>query len=107
MKIDRVDVIPIRMPLEREFRAATFTIDVRCTLVVRIGTDEGAEGAIFIGDIRGEQAEVAAIIRDEMAPRLMGRDPTRIADCFHAMIGLSGGVHRRPRIMEADRKSVV
>ena len=101
MRIDRVEVTPIRMPLARAFRAATFVIDVRCTLVVRIGTEEGAEGAIFLGDIRGEQAEVVRVIRDDLAPRLMGRDPTRIADCFEAMIGLTGGVHRRPRVMEA------
>ena len=101
MQIDDVSVTPIRVPLERAFHAATFTIDVRCSLVVRIGTDDGAFGEVFIGDIRDHQAEVVAIIRDKIAPRLLGQDPTRLTRCYDAMIGLSGGNHHRVRVMEA------
>lgn len=101
MRIERIEVTPVRMPLSRVFRAATFSIDVRATLVVRVLTDEGATGEIFLGDIRDHQLEVLRIIEAELAPRLSGRDPTRLEDCFAAMIGLTGGVHRRPRVMEA------
>lgn len=101
MKIDRVRVTPVRMPLARVFRAATFAIDVRATLVVRVDADDGVSGEIFLGDIRDHQREVVGIIEQELAPRILGLDPTRLAACWQAMIGLSGGVHRRPRVMEA------
>lgn len=101
MKIDRVSVTPLRVPLARAFRAATFTIDVRATLVVRIDTDDGVSGEIFLGDIRDAQREVVDIIERDLAPRLLGRDPTRLAAAFDAMIALSAGVHSRARVMEA------
>ncbi|NPD18806.1 mandelate racemase/muconate lactonizing enzyme family protein [Alterinioella nitratireducens] len=101
MIIEAVTVTPMRVPLERAFRAATFTIDVRCTLVVRIETDAGAVGEVFIGDIRDHQGEVVKIIRDDIAPRLIGLDATRLGPCYAAMIGLSSGVHHRVRVMEA------
>ena len=101
MKIDRIRVTPLRVPLSRPFRAATFTIDVRATLVVRIDTDEGASGEIFLGDIRDHQAEVVRIIEDDIAPRLVGLDPRRLATCFAAMLPLAAGEHHRARVMEA------
>jgi len=101
VKIERIRVSPLRVPLSRPFRAATFVIDVRATLVVRVDTDEGAFGEIFLGDIRDHQAQVARMIEDEIAPRLVGHDPRRLGPCFAAMLPIAAGEHHRARAMEA------
>src|ERR1700722_15867992 len=86
MKITRIDAFPIRIPLkpERRMISALGVYDTSEYVLVRIATDagiEGAGGATVVprrggGKVWGAHALIGRIF----APRLIGRDPTDIAE---------------------------
>ena len=57
MRIERAEVIPLEVPLARTFYGGTYSMDRRCTLLLRVWTAEGIRGQIYIGDERDQQAE--------------------------------------------------
>jgi len=85
MKITRIETIPVRVPLKKEFairsgRGGAHTVSP--FLLVRIHTDEGISG---VGEASctprwsGEdQVTGAHLIRTYLEPLLMGEDPTQV-----------------------------
>src|SRR5579863_5081059 len=57
----------------------------RCTIITRITTSDGIVGEAYNADTDEEQAEVLQIIRDELAPLLIGRDACNIEGAWEAM----------------------
>jgi len=45
----------------------------RCTVLLRLRTDDGLQGQIYIGDERDQQADLCRILRDDLFPKVMGR----------------------------------
>jgi L-alanine-DL-glutamate epimerase-like enolase superfamily enzyme len=84
MKIDRIEAIPVRVPLKPGWTTKT-AHGVHSTsdyVVIRIGTDAGLVGlgeatvaARWTGETSGTGVSV---IRELLAPALMGRDPLQI-----------------------------
>lgn len=73
MKIDSIETIVVRVPLSVPFSSSVGTRAATTRTVVRIRTDVGLEG---LGEtFRGQ--ETAALIQ-ELAPHLIGTDPTQI-----------------------------
>jgi L-alanine-DL-glutamate epimerase-like enolase superfamily enzyme len=84
--IEDIEVIPLHIPLERLYRGSYYRMRARCTIITRITTSEGLVGEAYNGDTDEEQAEVVRIIRDELAPVLIGRDAHNIEGAWQAML---------------------
>jgi len=76
--IDRIETVALRAPLGRRFSGSAYSMDNRCTIVVRLTTADGVTAETYSGDTDDEQALIIAIIHDELAPAILGksaRDP--------------------------------
>ena len=78
MKITKVEVIPLVRKLEKEFVGGTYRIVNRNTLVTRIHTDQGLIGEAYGGDEDQSQLQIVRLIREHLAPRLVGEDARNI-----------------------------
>lgn len=50
MPIDKVEAIPIEVPLRKVFSGNGYCIDSRCTVITRIHTSEGLVSEVYNGD---------------------------------------------------------
>ena len=71
--IDRIETIALRAPLGRRFSGSAYSMDNRCTIVVRLTTADGVTAETYSGDTDAEQALIVGIIHDELAPAILGR----------------------------------
>lgn len=78
MPIDHAEVIPLVVPLSRTFYGGTYSMNRRCTVLLRLRTSDGLQGQIYIGDERDQQAEVCQILRDDLFPGIIGRQPSDV-----------------------------
>lgn len=85
LKIERIECVPLCMPLPRTFRGSNYFMTHRCTIITRIYTSEGIVGEVYNGDEFETQAEVVRIILDEIQPLLVGKDAFNIEGCWEAM----------------------
>jgi len=94
LTIQRIECIPLCMPLPRTFRGSSYFMTHRCTIITRVYTEEGVVGEIYNGDEFETQAEVVKIILDEIQPRLLGKDAFNIEGCWQAMRAPSNNILR-------------
>jgi L-alanine-DL-glutamate epimerase-like enolase superfamily enzyme len=85
MKITSIEVIPLVRRLENVFTGGTYRIVNRNTLITRVYTDQGIVGEVFGGDEDRTQAEVVALIRNELAPLLAGEDARNVERLWDKM----------------------
>ncbi len=89
MKIQSIETIPVRLPTRRVHQWANLKTPIGVYLLVKLETDDGWTGlgeAPALKDWGGDHmryygetpASVAAVIRDILAPSLVGEDPRRI-----------------------------
>ena len=78
MRIERAEVIPLEVPLTRTFYGGTYSMNRRCTLLLRVWTAEGVRGQIYIGDEREQQAAVCSILREHLFPSVLGRQASEV-----------------------------
>ncbi len=100
MKIERIEVIPIEVPLAQTFWGSKYSMSERATLITRIFTDCGIVGEIYNGDEVHTQHEIAKIITEELQPMLVGEDPLLVERCWEKMQILTFDILR-------DRKLVI
>jgi len=81
MKIERVEVIPVSLPLAKPIRMAGSAVVTAQNVVVRIQTDAGLTGwgecassPTFSGETQGS---IVAAIDGFLAPAILGEDPMR------------------------------
>lgn len=86
MKIERIEVVPIVVPLKETFRGSKYSMSERATLVTRVYTDDGVIGEIYNGDEVHTQHEIARIILEELAPLIVGMDPLLVERVWEAML---------------------
>lgn len=80
-RIQRIETIALRVPLEQLFQGSYYKMRNRCTIITRIQTDDGVTGVAYNADTDEEQAAILAIIENEIAPLVTGIDllsPERI-----------------------------
>jgi L-alanine-DL-glutamate epimerase-like enolase superfamily enzyme len=68
MKIDRIEAIPIRIPLSKVFGGSVYTVPTRCTVVTRLYLKDGPVAEVYNGDNREHGTEVARLVRETLAP---------------------------------------
>jgi D-galactarolactone cycloisomerase len=74
LRIESIEVVPIRTPLGRVYRGSTYHMTHRATVLVRIVTSEGTVGEAYAGDEDESLAEIVRVLETELAPRLLGED---------------------------------
>ncbi len=97
MKIARIEVFPLSLPLQRPLRMAIATVSERTTIVVRVRTDDGLTGlgesaiaTYFTGETL---ASAHHLISDIIGPELTGKDPRELVAIRTAMAGMAVGNH--------------
>src|SRR5688572_23122774 len=89
LKIDRVEVCGVGMPLLGTFTSAGISKQATKCAVVRLTTSNGAIGISSVEPSAGTKspgtaAELVVAIRERIAPGVIGQDPTNI----HRLIAL-------------------
>ncbi len=74
LRVTRVETIPIRVPLDRVYQGSHYRMTHRSTIVTRVHTESGIVGEAYAGDEDAGLAEIDAIIRNEIAPVVVGQD---------------------------------
>jgi L-alanine-DL-glutamate epimerase-like enolase superfamily enzyme len=101
MKIDQVEAIPIEISLDKVFSGSGYRVTSRNTVITRIRTADGLVSEVYNGDNRAHGREIAKIVRDELAPLILGEDPRRIEALWTKMFALSIPNRDRKLVMEA------
>ena len=70
--MERVEVVPIVVPLSTEFRGSHYRMTHRATVITRLYTKEGIVGEGYAGDEVDSLDAIMTAIRDEIAPRIIG-----------------------------------
>jgi L-alanine-DL-glutamate epimerase-like enolase superfamily enzyme len=86
LTIESVEVIPVRVPLPFAYKGSYYRMRNRCTIVTRVRTADGIVGEAYNADEDDGQAAVVSIIRDELAPLLVGEDALAVERCWHKML---------------------
>jgi len=84
--IERIETIPLRVPLKHLYKGSYYKMRNRCTIITRIHTADGVSGEAYNADTDEEQHEVLAIIHDEIAPLVTGMDVRQVERIWHAML---------------------
>src|SRR5690349_15320825 len=82
LTIEAIEVTAIRVPLPKTYRGSYYQMTTRSTVLSRLRSREGITGEAWVGDEEEGLAAIAAIIRDELAPRLIGEDAFRTERCW-------------------------
>ena len=87
LRIERIETIPIRVPLPFTYSGSTYRMRNRCTIITRVHTADGIVGEAYNADEDSPlQEEILRILRDEVGPRVIGLDATRTERCWEAML---------------------
>ncbi|HKX57711.1 MAG TPA: mandelate racemase/muconate lactonizing enzyme family protein, partial [Xanthomonadales bacterium] len=81
-----MEFIPLIMALPKTFRGSYYHMTHRCTIITRIYTRGGIVGECYNGDEFETQPEVLKILRDEIAPRLIGQSAASPELCWQAAL---------------------
>jgi D-galactarolactone cycloisomerase len=82
LRIEGVDTVPIRVPLDKVYRGSHYQMTHRSTIVVRVHTSSGIVGEAYAGDEDGGLQEINSIILNEIRPRLIGEDAFGTERCW-------------------------
>jgi L-alanine-DL-glutamate epimerase-like enolase superfamily enzyme len=82
LTISGIETVPIRVPLARTFSGSYYRMTHRSTIVTRVHTKEGVVGEAYAGDEDADLLEIDRIIREEVAPRLIGEDAFAVERCW-------------------------
>ena len=85
LRIERIETIALRAPLGRRFSGSAYSMDNRCTIVVRLTTADGVTSETYSGDTDDEQAIIVRIIHEELAPAILGRSARDPEGLWRAM----------------------
>lgn len=100
-QIERIEAIPIEIPLRKVFSGSGYRVASRNTVITRLHLAGGLVSEVYNGDNRAHGRDIAAIIRDELAPLLIGEDARRIEYLWSRMFPVSIPNRDRKLVMEA------
>ena len=95
MRITAVEVFGVECGLPAPLRWGTMEVATKGGVLVRVRTDEGLEGLGEAGFSIAYLSRVAPVIRDLLAPLLIGEDPRLIGRLWHRMYDATHGWGRR------------
>jgi D-arabinonate dehydratase len=98
LRIERVEFIPLVVPLSKTFRGSFYYMTHRCTIITRVYTNCGIVGECYNGDECETQPEVLRILRTEIAPRVIGLSAASPELCWDAALFSSYNILRDRRL---------
>ena len=101
MRVHSVEAIAIDIPLKKNFGGSTYSVLKRSTVITRLRTDEGLESEVYNGDNREHGREIVRIIREELAPLIIGEDVFATERIWPKLFALSTANRDRKTLMEA------
>lgn len=84
--IESIETIPLTVPLKHLYKGSYYKMRNRCTIITRIRVSGGILGEAYNADTDEEQAEVLGIIREEIAPLVIGLDVLAVEQSWAAML---------------------
>ncbi len=101
LKITRIETTLVRIPLPRNFGGSVYNVLDKNAIITRIHTDHGPIGECINGEGGADiHRLIAQTIQNELAPMLVGKDPTRIEELWTLMWGIT-------HFMGRDRRASV
>src|SRR5919112_3505836 len=88
-KISYVRSYQVACPLAQPLSDSIHYMPVRAALLVELGTDDGEVGIGESAIYGGPASVVETMIHDELAPRILGKDPTKPEWLWQVMMGRS------------------
>jgi D-galactarolactone cycloisomerase len=82
LTIEAIEPTAVVVPLRQEYRGSYYRMQNRSTIVTRVVTREGIVGEAYAGDEDATLGEIAAVITDELAPRLLGENAFAFERCW-------------------------
>ena len=73
LNIERIETVPLRVPLGRVYRGSYYHMTHRSTIIVRVHTSAGIVGEVFVGDEDENNAAIQRVIHDAIFPRIRVR----------------------------------
>ena len=101
MRITNVEADIVRIPLSTRFSGSVYQIESRCTVVVRVHTDEGLVSEIYSGDERSGYELLKDLVVGPMAEAVAGEDPMAIERCWQKMFALTPHIGNKAIAMRA------
>jgi L-alanine-DL-glutamate epimerase-like enolase superfamily enzyme len=74
LTIERIETVAIREQLPREFKGSFYSMTHRSTVITRVYTAGGIVGEAYVGDEDGALTEIQEIVKNEIAPQVIGLD---------------------------------
>ena len=81
LPIMAIETTAIRVPLKRVYSGSHYHMTHRSTVIVRVMVD-GLVGEAYAGDEDSTLIEIEQIIKDEIAPKLVGQDAMAVERCW-------------------------
>jgi D-arabinonate dehydratase len=101
MKIERVEAIPILIPLTKVFSGSSYRVDSRATVITRIHTSGGLVSEVYNGDERVHGGDIARIIEQEIAPLIIGEPVSAYERIWQKMFAITIARKDRDLAMQA------
>lgn len=101
MRIERVEAIPIAIPLTKAFSGSGYHVTSRNTVITRVHTSGGLVSEVYNGDNRAHGREIARIVQEELGPIVVGEDVFAYERIWEKMFRLSIPNRDRRLVMEA------
>jgi D-galactarolactone cycloisomerase len=101
MRVQGIDAIAIDIPLKKNFGGSTYSVLKRSTVITRLRADDGIESEVYNGDNRDHGREIVRIIREELAPLVVGMDVFASEAIWAKLFALTTANRDRKILMEA------
>ncbi len=84
-RIEKVETVPIRIGLDRDYRGSYYHMPNRCTIITRLYTSDGIVSEAYNADSDEEQGEILEIIHRELVPEVVGKSIFEYEAIWNAM----------------------
>jgi D-galactarolactone cycloisomerase len=101
VKITKIAVIAVEIPLARHFGGSRYNVTKRCTIITRMETDSGLVSEVYNGDNRDHMRDVVEIIEKELAPLVIGEEIFAVERIWQKMFKVAEWNRDRKLVMEA------
>ncbi len=85
-------------PLAREFKGSYYSMTHRATVIIQLHTSDGIMGEAYVGDELAGLHEIADIVKNEIAPRVIGLDALRVSQCWEVALPATYDILRDRRL---------
>ncbi len=82
LRIREISLVPIVVPLDGVYRGSYYRMENRASVITRVTTEEGIVGEAYAADEDKTLGDIVGVIRDEIAPKLIGQDAFSYERCW-------------------------